>query len=205
MKGVDVAYIVLLIILIGLSLAILIVLSLEYNQHMLSNISTRELSSSSSETSLTSLSLPNVNEATKIYADIHKAVVLVLGCIDYRLIDYLVNNMTERYDEHFDLVVMAGSELFVVEQSKSYYPSFNVTFFENVQIAIDLHHIQRVVAVSHEDCGAYKVRYGDDDCEQRHIDNLKLLGDMIKSRYNLPFDGYYLRLDSTMDKVVLVE
>ena len=45
MKGVDVAYIVLLIILIGLSLAILIVLSLEYNQHMLSNISTRELSS----------------------------------------------------------------------------------------------------------------------------------------------------------------
>jgi len=208
-SGNDIVYVVLFIVLTAVVLGILIVLVLEYcNNATLFTSNVPAITSNSKDVTIPtnkSDTLSTINPATELYADTHKATVLVLGCIDYRLIDYLVNNMMERYDQHFDLVVLAGSELFVVDSSYKYFPSFSVTFFENVQIAIKLHHIQRVVAVSHEDCGAYKVKYGDDDDKQRHVDNLELLGNMIKDKYTLPFDGHYLSLDGTMEQVVLVE
>jgi carbonic anhydrase len=37
------------------------------------------------------------------------------------------------------------------------FPAWATTFWDHVQVAIDLHHIHKVVIMDHRDCGAYKV------------------------------------------------
>lgn len=98
-----------------------------------------------------------------------KKNVLVIGCIDPRLLDDLGNflnrdNLQNRYD-HF---VLAGTsllcshqeELFVkdlpgVDSYGTYSRRWRKTLFDHLDIAIALHQIKDVYIVEHEDCGAY--------------------------------------------------
>jgi hypothetical protein len=98
--------------------------------------------------------------------------ILVIGCIDLRLTDNLVHflhfdNLHNRYD-HFTL---AGASLLCTrkqgqlkpdlfkEGQEGSYPSLKYArqvLLDHVQIAIDLHKIEDVYIVEHEDCGAYR-------------------------------------------------
>jgi hypothetical protein len=114
--------------------------------------------------------------------------ILVIGCIDLRLTDNLVHflhfdNLHNRYD-HFTL---AGASLLCTKQPGLFkkgkedpfikYPSLHnakQVLFDHVRIAKDLHHIEDVYIVEHEDCGAYekfldadKVKMSTPD-EERH-------------------------------------
>jgi hypothetical protein len=85
---------------------------------------------------------------------------LLLNCIDYRL-----TAATERYmAEHgmagkYDQLVLAGASLGAKNDK---FPAWATTFWDHVQVAIDLHHIHKVVIMDHRDCGAYKVILGKD-------------------------------------------
>jgi hypothetical protein len=90
------------------------------------------------------------------------ATVTALGitCIDYRLVDDAVKffgrlKLTNDYDE----VALAGASLAAVSPK---FPSSNTAFWDHVAIAIQLHHIRKVIVVDHRDCGAYKVAFGKD-------------------------------------------
>ena len=93
--------------------------------------------------------------------------ILVIGCIDLRLTDNLVHflhfdNLQNRYD-HFTL---AGASLLCTRKRGLFkkgafkdYPSLRHAkrvLLDHVQIAKDLHHIEDVYIVEHEDCGAYE-------------------------------------------------
>jgi hypothetical protein len=112
---------------------------------------------------------------------------LLLSCMDYRLMDDVERYMSGRgLRDNYDHVVLAGAAL---GATTSKFPAWNETFWNHVQVAIDLHKIQRVMLLSHRDCGAYKVILGKDfgkepELETKtHGDTLAALAAEIVKRY----------------------
>jgi carbonic anhydrase len=92
-----------------------------------------------------------------------KKNVLVLSCMDLRLTDNLVDflnydNLHNRYD-HF---ILAGTSLLTSEQKEyfkdgilSKYQHWNKALRDHIHLAADLHKVQDVYVIEHQDCGAY--------------------------------------------------
>jgi carbonic anhydrase len=88
------------------------------------------------------------------------AEALLLNCIDYRLTGATTRYMTEQQMAgKYDQFILAGAALGATTEK---FPSWGTTFREHVQVAIDLHHIRRIVVMDHRDCGAYKEILGKD-------------------------------------------
>jgi carbonic anhydrase len=85
---------------------------------------------------------------------------LLLSCMDYRLMADVERYMSGRgMRDKYDHIVLAGASLGAITDK---FPAWNQTFWEHLGIAIQLHHIQRVIVMDHRDCGAYKVVLGPD-------------------------------------------
>jgi Putative carbonic anhydrase len=85
---------------------------------------------------------------------------LLLNCIDYRLTAATTRYMTGHgMAGKYDQLSLAGASL-GAENDK--FPAWAATFWDHVQLAIELHHIRRVVVMDHRDCGAYRVLLGKD-------------------------------------------
>lgn len=85
---------------------------------------------------------------------------LLLNCIDYRLTATTTRYMAEHgMAGQYDQLVLAGAAL---GAKNAKFPAWGTTFWEHVQIAIELHHIRRIVVMDHRDCGAYKAILGRD-------------------------------------------
>jgi carbonic anhydrase len=86
--------------------------------------------------------------------------VLLLSCMDYRLV-----RQTERYMEgrgladKYDHVILAGASLGAITPK---YPSWTQTFWQHLEVAVQLHAVHKVMVIDHRDCGAYKVILGED-------------------------------------------
>ena|SRR5438477_7161514 len=89
-----------------------------------------------------------------------KADALLLCCMDYRLIDETERYMSGRgLRDKYDQVILAGASLGALTDK---YPAWNETFWEHLDVAINLHGIHKVIVIDHRDCGAYKVILGED-------------------------------------------
>src|SRR5205814_2617541 len=85
---------------------------------------------------------------------------LLLNCIDYRLTGATTRYMSAHgMAGKYDQVVLAGAALGAKTDK---FPAWGTTFWDHVQVALDLHHIHRIVVIDHRDCGAYKVILGKD-------------------------------------------
>jgi hypothetical protein len=83
------------------------------------------------------------------------ARALMLSCMDYRLVDDLVNFMEAHgFDDDYDHVVLAGAALGVVHEA---FADWHETFWQHLQVAKDLHGIEEVIVIDHRDCGAYRL------------------------------------------------
>ena len=88
------------------------------------------------------------------------ADALLLNCIDYRLAAATTRYMTEHQMEgKYDQFILAGAAL-GVENRK--FPDWGRTFWDHVQVAIDLHKIRRIIVMDHRDCGFYRGIHGKD-------------------------------------------
>lgn len=81
----------------------------------------------------------------------HKADAVVLSCIDYRfrksLVKFLEHDLNLKdYDHKSD----GGGVQQIVEEGM-----VQDWILKNFEIAFDLHNVDRVILVNHEDCGAY--------------------------------------------------
>ena len=83
---------------------------------------------------------------------------LLLNCIDYRLTDATTRYMAStKMEGKYDQVVLAGASLGAKNDK---FPAWGTTFWEHVQVAIDLHQIHLTIVMDHRDCGAYKTILG---------------------------------------------
>ena len=151
--------------------------------------------------SLLSLALPDGK--TRAAADIE---ALLLSCMDYRLLDEIERYMSfEELRDKYDHFILAGASLGAVTDK---YPAWNETFWAHLDLAIQLHKIDKVIALDHRDCGAYKIILGEDFAKNRaketaiHTKNLKELRRQINAKYpKLEVELLLMDLDGKIETI----
>ena len=93
---------------------------------------------------------------------------MVLGCIDPRLQEPVVKytagrGLTGKYSQF----VIAGAAIGVVAEP---FKDWHKAFWDNLETSVQLHHIGKVIAINHRDCGAAKIAYGDAKVATREIE-----------------------------------
>lgn len=136
-----------------------------------------------------------------------KTEALLLSCMDYRLIGETERYMSSRgLRNKYDHVILAGASLGTLTAK---YPAWNKTFWEHLDIAIQLHQIHKVIVLDHRDCGAYKVILGEDFSKDReketaiHSEKLEELRKQISEKYpKLEVELLLMSLNGKVEKIV---
>lgn len=130
--------------------------------------------------------------------------VLLLSCMDFRLMDDIERYMAGRgLRDKYDHVILAGASLGAVTDK---YPAWNRTFWEHLDIAITLHNIHTVMIMDHRDCGAYKLVFGEAHAKDlktekdTHSAQLRTLKGMINRKYpGLKVETLLMGLDGKVE------
>lgn len=93
---------------------------------------------------------------------------MLLTCIDPRFpaptFDYMKSRgMTGKYSQF----TFAGAAIGVVAPA---FKNWHQTFWDNLAASIQLHHIPKVIALDHRDCGAAKIAYGEAKVATRELE-----------------------------------
>ena len=125
--------------------------------------------------------------------DSHKAEVIVVTCIDFRLQEAINNWISQNFPpKTFDRVALAGG----VKNLES--------ILGQIDIAVRLHHIKKVVLVNHEDCGAYgQENFPETQAEHiKHSKDLKNAKAKVKEIHpDLDVETHYLHLNGTFEPI----
>jgi carbonic anhydrase len=83
---------------------------------------------------------------------------MLVSCIDPRIIDPVHNYMNKRdLDGKYSQFTIAGAA--IAAEAKAF-ATWHQTFWDNLATSIELHKIERVIAMDHRDCGAAQIAYG---------------------------------------------
>ena len=117
----------------------------------------------------------------------HQAEAIIVTCIDFRLQEAINKWLAEHFaPKTFDRVALAGG----VKNLEA--------ILGQIDIAYQLHHINKVVLINHEDCGAYGVV----GTPAKHAEDLSAAKAKIKVVYpDLEVATYYLHLDGTVEPI----
>ena len=93
---------------------------------------------------------------------------MLLTCIDPRFpeptIKYMEgHNMTGKYSQFS----FAGASIGVVAPA---FKTWEPAFWDNLAASIQLHHIPKVIAMNHRDCGAAKIAYGAEKVANKEVE-----------------------------------
>src|SRR5246127_5736560 len=84
---------------------------------------------------------------------------MVLSCIDPRFPELTLNYMKGREMlGKYSQFVIAGASIGVVAPA---FKEWHKAFWDNLGTSIQLHHIKKVIAIDHRDCGAARIAYGE--------------------------------------------
>lgn len=131
---------------------------------------------------------------------------LLLTCMDYRLMDDIERYMNGRgMRNKYDHVILAGASLGAITDK---YPAWNQTFWQHLDIAIQLHHIHAVMLMDHRDCGAYKVILGPEHASDpavekaTHAAQLGKLQRLVGEKYpQLKTEALLMSLDGSVEVI----
>ena len=144
----------------------------------------------------------------------HDAEACVLSCIDFRLVDATVTELEQTPANPFDYTAIPGASLYVIRPE---FPDWKTTYLQTLQVARDLHNINGMVIVQHENCGAFSGAYPYliDPITGRipvkiekklAIKYLKRARDLTQKLHeDLYFKGYWIGLDGKLELVVFSE
>ena len=124
-----------------------------------------------------------------------------------RLIDEIDRYMTSRgLRDKYDHIILAGASLGAITEK---YPAWNKTFWGHLDVAIQLHHIHKVIVMDHRDCGAYKVILEKDFYQDPvketaiHSEKLNELRRQIKAKYpKLEVELLLMDLNGKIENIV---
>lgn len=117
----------------------------------------------------------------------HGCEAVIVTCIDFRFQEYINNWISQNFSaKSFDRVAVAGGV-------------FDFDYIlKQIEISKRLHHINKVVLINHEDCGAY----GEAGTSEKHAEDLNNAAAKIKEKYaDLEVEAYYLHLDSAFELI----
>ena len=90
---------------------------------------------------------------------------MLINCIDPRFttlswqyMGLLHGTSREKVTDNYSQFVMAGGPIGAIHPKFS---TWHKTYWDNLDITVSLHHIKRVVGLTHRDCGAAKLAFGD--------------------------------------------
>jgi hypothetical protein len=84
---------------------------------------------------------------------------MLVNCIDPRFTTSSLQHMTATgMRDRYSQFVIAGGPIGAVHQR---FAPWHGAFWDNLDITVQLHNIKRVVALTHRDCGAAKLAFGD--------------------------------------------
>src|SRR5260221_62035 len=117
----------------------------------------------------------------------HSAESIIITCIDFRLQDHINKSVSENFTpKTFDRVALGGGVKNLA------------TILGQIDIAVRLHHIKKVILVNHEDCGAY----GTEGTYEKHQLDLTTAKAKVKEIYpELRVETYYLHLDGIFEPI----
>jgi carbonic anhydrase len=132
--------------------------------------------------------------------------ILLLSCMDYRLVDEVTRYMDSRgLTNKYDQVILAGAALGATTEK---YPAWGQTFWEHLDVAMTLHKIKKVMVINHRDCGAFKVILGKDLAKDPtaetaiHAEVLQRLSGAIRQKHpNLEVELLLMALDGKVETI----
>jgi carbonic anhydrase len=94
---------------------------------------------------------------------------MILSCIDPRFPELTLNYAKSRgLLGKYSQFVVAGAAIGVVAPA---FKDWHQTFWDNLAATIELHRINKVIAIDHRDCGAAKIAYGPDSIANPQSEN----------------------------------
>jgi carbonic anhydrase len=131
---------------------------------------------------------------------------LLLSCMDYRLMDDVERYMAGRkLRDRYDHVVLAGASLGALTDR---YPAWSRTFWDHLEIALQLHQIHTVILLDHRDCGAYTVILGPEHAKdpaterETHAIQLRRLRTQIATKHpSLKVETLLMALDGSVEVI----
>jgi len=83
---------------------------------------------------------------------------MLLSCIDPRMVTPVYKYMDQRgLTGQYSQFVIAGAAIAVVAPK---FKAWRPAFWDNLATSAQLHHIKRLIAIDHRDCGAAEIAYG---------------------------------------------
>lgn len=137
----------------------------------------------------------------------YKAKALVLSCIDFRfLASEAAFLLLQHLDNQYDWTALAGASLALAGFP---HPADAIAFWDQLDLSYRLHHIEKVIVLDHQDCGAYASKFEpnlskDSDRElEIHTDYLSRAYHAIQQRYpNLIIELYFITLDAQVKPIL---
>lgn len=119
--------------------------------------------------------------------DSHQAESIIVTCIDFRLQEAINSWISKNFQpKTYDRVALAGG----VKDEE--------TVLGQIDIAVRLHHIKKVVLINHEDCGAY----GEMGTPQKHTQDLRDASSKILQQFpGVVVETYYLHLNGIFEPI----
>jgi len=93
---------------------------------------------------------------------------MVLACIDPRMQEPVRKYLAQRkLTGTYSQFVIAGAAIGVVAPV---FKDWHKAFWDNLGTSIQLHHIKKVIAIDHRDCGAARIAYGEDKVANAQVE-----------------------------------
>jgi carbonic anhydrase len=93
---------------------------------------------------------------------------MLVSCIDPRMVTPVYKYMDGRgLGGKYSQFCIAGAAIAVVAPK---FETWRPAFWDNLATSVELHHLNRVVAIDHRDCGAARIAYGEDSIANPQIE-----------------------------------
>ena len=135
----------------------------------------------------------------------HSSEVFLISCMDFRLLDDVVNAMDGLgYNNNYDQFIVAGASLGVCQDK---FPHWGKSCIDHMEIGLSLHDFRKIMVIDHEDCGAFKKFFpelvGNLELEKEYHAKYiqKLYEILIKIFPKMEFMSYLMDLDGKIKEV----
>lgn len=117
----------------------------------------------------------------------HPAKALVLSCIDFRFVNTENLFLSKQHlTGEYDWTALAGASLAI---SGFPHPSDSEAFWDQLDLSYRLHHINKVIIIDHQDCGAYATMI-DPNLSQDPVRELQVHTEYLNRAYQSIRDRY---------------